>query len=90
MAQRAGELNTMMERYQLDAARNPQLAARAAMADALRPAAQAAERRSLARPWSPRKSARPAAAFALNTVPAVAPMSGFTKTTDDDTDWKEF
>jgi methyl-accepting chemotaxis protein len=100
MAQRAGELNAMMERYQLDAARDPQLLARAAKAampppappatDSNPAATRAAERRSLARPWSARKSARPASAPALNTAKAIAPMSGFTKVRDDDTDWKEF
>jgi methyl-accepting chemotaxis protein len=100
MAQRAGELNAMMERYQLDEARDPQPASGAAMArtplntapaaDGKSAAGRAAERRAMTRPWSARKSARPASANALNAAKAAAPMSGFTKVADEDTDWKEF
>jgi hypothetical protein len=98
MAQRAGDLNAMMERYQLDEARDPRLLSDAALgsaqdatpraAAAKVAAALAAERRGAARPWSARHSTRPAAARSANT--AVAPMSGFTKAGDNDTDWKEF
>jgi methyl-accepting chemotaxis protein len=100
MAQRAGELNAMMERYQLDEAREPQRAIGAAVARTQLPAApaadarvaatRAADRRSTARPWSARKFARPGSTVAVNTAKAVAPMSGFTKAADEDTDWKEF
>jgi methyl-accepting chemotaxis protein len=100
MAQRAGDLNAMMERYQLNEARDPRLASDAATAGAQQSARHAAEvvaaatkaseRRGTARPWSARHAARPAAAKSANTAKAVAPMSGFTKAADDDTDWKEF
>jgi methyl-accepting chemotaxis protein len=91
MAQRAGVLNAMMERYQLDEEMNPQLDSAAVMASAQYAAAasstaaeaRAAERRSAARPWSARHPARPAAA---KTAP---PQSRFTKVADE-MDWKEF
>jgi methyl-accepting chemotaxis protein len=100
MAQRAGELNGMMERYQLGQAQVPQWIAGAATsaaqesaaqaADAKMAAARTAERRGKARPWSAQNSALPAKAKSSNTAKALAPMSGFTKVADDDTDWKEF
>ncbi|MEJ0007393.1 MAG: methyl-accepting chemotaxis protein [Steroidobacteraceae bacterium] len=91
MAQRAGELNTMMERYQLDEAMDPPLATDtrlagvqgAAAAVAASSAAKTAERRSGARPWSAR---RPTRAAATQSAP---PQSQFTKVADE-TDWKEF
>ena len=90
----------MMERYQLDEARDPRLlsggtmagtmAAAAHAADVKATATRAAERRSKARPWSARNSAPPTSANLANTAKAAVPMSGFTKIADDDTDWKEF
>jgi len=80
MAQRAGQLNTMMERYQLDEATDPPLAADSGRAGAH---AAAAERRNADRPWSAR---RPARAAASHSAP---PQSRITKVADE-TDWKEF
>jgi methyl-accepting chemotaxis protein len=91
MAQRAGVLNAMMERYQLDEAMDPRLDSAAVQASAhyaaaaasTAAAARVAERRGAARPWTANRSARPASA---NPAP---PQSRFTKVADE-TDWKEF
>jgi methyl-accepting chemotaxis protein len=79
MALRAGELNGMMERYQLDEAAQPRMQLTAPTPrPRARPAPPAAkgkpvdnpvDRRSAARPWASRAAAAPA---------------------DDDMDWKEF
>ncbi len=97
MAQRAGELNTMMERYQLNEAAAAQIAAGALVSSPREPAPRIAagqrpqagtpERRGSARPWSAAKSTPPAPA---RSATAAAPLSRFTKVADDDTDWKEF
>jgi methyl-accepting chemotaxis protein len=92
MAQRAGEMNAMMERYQLNEAMEPKLeaapAAGAARAprDAERKAAatRPPERRSAERPWSARPAPRGAA------TAAAQPAALFAKVVDDDMDWKEF
>ncbi len=91
MAQRAGVLNAMMGRYQLDEAMDPKLESAAVQASAhyaaaaasTAAAARVAERRGTARPWSAHRSGRPASA---NPAP---PQSRFTKVADE-TDWKEF
>ena len=83
MAQRAGEMNAMMERYQLNEAMQPKLptaappAASAAPRAPERKAARPIERRGGDRPWSVRSAARV-------TLPQAAKVS------DDDMDWKEF
>ena len=88
MAQRAGDLNGVMERYQLDEAhRQPGSASPAARAaEVVDQAAQtrAVERRGPARPWVANASPR-----AGKAKPA-APASKFNKVADDDSDWKEF
>jgi methyl-accepting chemotaxis protein len=93
MAQRAGELNGVMERYQLDEAHQPPgspgAAVRAPEAPNQTAQAQPAptrpvERRGPARPWVANANARGAKA-----KPA-APAPRFNKVADDDSDWKEF
>jgi methyl-accepting chemotaxis protein len=93
MAQRAGELNGMMERYQLDEAHQQPapLAPVVRAPEAPQPAPQtqpvpsrAVERRSAARPWVANGTAKSGAA-----KPA-APAPKFNKVADDDSDWKEF
>ena len=93
MAQRAGELNGMMERYQLDeahqqpgapapAVRTPEGLEQAPQTQ--RAPAPVVERRGAARPWVANATARSAKA-----KPA-APAPRFNKVADDDSDWKEF
>jgi methyl-accepting chemotaxis protein len=94
MAQRAGEMNAMMERYQLNEALQPQLQAAATLAAGPARAARVAERQAAAtrpperrgaeRPWT----ARPAARGAATTAAQAAAQ--FAKVGDDDMDWKEF
>jgi methyl-accepting chemotaxis protein len=93
MAQRAGELNGMMERYQMDEVhQQPGAAAAAARTPAgpeqvpeAQPApARPPERRGPARPWVANGATRAARSQAA----AVAPK--FNKVADDDSDWKEF
>ncbi|HEY6456210.1 MAG TPA: methyl-accepting chemotaxis protein [Steroidobacteraceae bacterium] len=95
MAQRAGELNGVMERYQLDEAHqhpdSPAPVVRAPDAPEAAPAAQsspaparAVERRGAARPWVSGASAK-----SPKAKPA-APAPRFNKVADDDSDWKEF
>ena len=96
MAQRAGVLNAMMERYQLEETTDLQLDSAvglsgaqdfaAAVAASEATAARGAERRGGARPWSARHPARPAA---TKSAKSAAPESRFTKVADE-TDWKEF
>ena len=94
MAQRAGELNGMMQRYQLSDATQPRLAPAAAASPAAAGAAAPAprkpvpsrtdERRGGARPWSARVPAR-------GTMTASATSAAQLRTSADDaTDWKEF
>ncbi|HEX3836845.1 MAG TPA: methyl-accepting chemotaxis protein [Steroidobacteraceae bacterium] len=93
MAQRAGELNGVMERYQLDEA-HQQPGSSAAAQRALEAAEQAlpeqpaqpraAERRGAARPWVANGPAR------TTKAKAAAPAPRFNKVADDDSDWKEF
>ena len=93
MAQRAGELNGVMERYQLDEAHQPPDAPAPVMhapqapepAPQVQPApARAVERRSAARPWVANGSAKSAKSKAAPLPPK------FNKVADDDSDWKEF
>jgi hypothetical protein len=93
MAQRAGELNGMMDRYQLDDTHeqpgSPAPLVRASESLDQAPQTQAAptratERRGAARPWVATSGARSAKA-----KPA-APAPRFNKVADDDSDWKEF
>jgi hypothetical protein len=93
MAQRAGELNGMMDRYQLDEAHqqpaSPVPVVRAPETPEQGPQTQpaparAVERRSAARPWVATAGAKSARA-----KPA-APAPKFNKVADDDSDWKEF
>jgi methyl-accepting chemotaxis protein len=94
MAQRAGELNGMMQRYLLTEATQPQLDSPAAprtfepeAAPAARKAASSRteERRSGARPWTAaRAPARPAGSA------SAASAAQLRRAADDDTDWKEF
>jgi methyl-accepting chemotaxis protein len=78
MAQRAGELNTMMQRYQLaEATQPPAEPAKAAPAGT-------AERRGSTRPWAAR--AAPSAVMAASASSAAQLRTA----ADDDTDWKEF
>ena len=93
MAQRAGELNGVMERYQLDEAHQQpgSLAPVVRAPEALEQAPQTqpaptrtAERRSAARPWVANGSAKSAKSK------AAAPAPKFNKVADDDSDWKEF
>jgi methyl-accepting chemotaxis protein len=93
MAQRAGELNGMMERYQLDEAHEqpgspvPVLSAPEALEQVphTQPVpTRVVERRSTARPWVANGTTKSAKA-----KPA-APAPRFNKVADDDSDWKEF
>jgi methyl-accepting chemotaxis protein len=91
MAQRAGELNGMMQRYRLEETSQPPGAAAVAgtrtpdraAAPALRKPASARteERRSTARPWTARATSRPPSATSAAQLRTAA---------DDATDWKEF
>jgi len=80
MAQRAGELNDMMERYRLHEAAQPQVAAPRETPPRAAPV-KTKERRSTARPWNARKSSRPAPG---------TPAAPLRAAVDDDMDWKEF
>ena len=94
MAQRAGEMNAMMDRYQLNEAMapNPDLSATQVIAPrgAARPAerkpaaAKPPERRRAERPWTARAPARSAAGLAAQ------PAKRTGKAGEDDMDWKEF
>jgi len=94
MAQRAGELNGMMQRYQLTEATPPQLESTAAATRAPEIAAAPAprkpaasrteERRTNARPWSARATARSAGSASATSAAQLRTAA------DDDTDWKEF
>jgi methyl-accepting chemotaxis protein len=88
MAQRAGELNGVMERYQLDEAHrqpgSPATAPKPSETLEQQPQSQAVERRGAARPWVSNSTAKSAAAK------AAAPAPRFNKVADDDSDWKEF
>jgi methyl-accepting chemotaxis protein len=91
MAQRAGEMNAMMERYQLNEALESKLDAAApprATRDAERKAAatRPPERRGTERPWS--STTRPAARS--GAAPVAPAAAKFAKVVDDDMDWKEF
>jgi uncharacterized phage infection (PIP) family protein YhgE len=94
MAQRAGELKAIMERYQLDdsvdpAADSTTKVARPAQAatpvtDDSPATGRTLERRRTTRPWTAGGAAR---ATVAKTAP---PGPRFAKVADDDTDWKEF
>jgi methyl-accepting chemotaxis protein len=94
MAQRAGELNTMMERYQLNDAPHPRPESGTRMAGTPQTAtaitdgkavqARPLERRSGARPWNARGAARATAAKPAQTGPR------YSNVAEDDSDWKEF
>jgi methyl-accepting chemotaxis protein len=94
MAQRAGELKGIMERYQLDDSVNPAAEPAAKVAGSMQAATpvtddnpaseRTLERRRTTRPWTAGGAAR---ATAAKTAP---PRARFAKVADDDTDWKEF
>ncbi|HEV2702506.1 MAG TPA: methyl-accepting chemotaxis protein [Steroidobacteraceae bacterium] len=94
MAQRAGEMNTMMQRYQLNEAMESKLDLTATQVIAPRGGARAAERKpGTSRPPERRRSdrpwtARPPAAGAAKT--SAQPAARAAKGGDDDMDWKEF
>ena len=92
MAQRAGELHGMMERYHSADAGDPPVRAAAAparspatapRAAARRDAAPAPERRGTDRPWTSSPATRPATAAAAAATPRATAAA-------DDMDWKEF
>jgi methyl-accepting chemotaxis protein len=94
MAQRAGELNGMMQRYQLTETTQPQLESPVATTPTSAPAAASAprkpgpsrteERRNGARPWAARAPARPAGGASATSAARLRTAA------DDETDWKEF
>ena len=87
MAQQAGDLNQMMGRYVVDAAREALMARSAPVVKKSEPAAPSrAERRSTARPWSKPKTKTPDAAVAAPpTEPAPRKAAN-----GHDADWTEF
>jgi hypothetical protein len=94
MAQRAGELKAIMERYQLNDLVNPALesvaktpgSAQAAtpVTDDSPATARTLERRQTTRPWAAGGAAR------ITVARTAPPSPRFAKIADDDTDWKEF
>jgi methyl-accepting chemotaxis protein len=89
MAQQAGDLNQMMGRYVVDAAREALMARSAPVVKKSEPAAPTrAERRSANRPWSkPKTKSSEAAAAAPAPVPERAPRK---VANGHDADWTEF